>query len=84
MKKLLLVIPCFLILGCENEDTIVYRTRTSNEKVVINNNSYRKVEVEGHDFYFRTWGTERGTGSDLVHNPNCKKCSKDEEDSSNY
>ena len=36
--------------------------------------NYKKIVVEGHDYYFREWTTKNDYGSDLVHNPNCKAC----------
>lgn len=47
------------------------------EHVTINDYyhyNYKKIVLEGHDYYFRSWATRGGHGSDLVHNPNCKTC----------
>lgn len=82
MKKLIyLIIVVFSFISCnENEYTIQPEVSTSEENIVIkdgwNGFKYKKTIVENHEYYFRTWATRGGYGSDLVHNPNCSFCNK--------
>lgn len=85
MKKIFLTIICLLLLvACTVDnpancnETIDVDNDNNVEYVEIksyfNNYQYRKIVVEGHDYYFRGWHTRGGHGSDLVHNPNCRAC----------
>lgn len=42
----------------------------------IHNYKYKKLVIDDHDYYFRSWATRGGYGSDLVHNPNCRQCNR--------
>ena len=86
MKKILYIIfGLLLFVSCqeikEPVDTIEISSET--DFVVINDIRYSKIELEGHQYYFRTFSTYCGTGSDLVHNPNCS-CNKKEDDDKNF
>lgn len=79
MKKLAIIIFAFaLFASCSNQSQhIESAVVVDNEMVDINGNTYYKIELEGHRFYFRSWETYCGVGSDLVHNPNCWCFNKD-------
>jgi len=84
MKKLILLfISIFLFISCTINS--VHKPKVENPEVKITDNvisiksgsryyDYEKIKIDNHDFYFRTWSTKYGCGSDLVHNPNCKSC----------
>ena len=73
MKKLLCILfGLVLFISCdEREPTEKIRTSSNTESISVNGKKDYKIELEGHQFYFRSWSTYCGTGSDLVHNPNC-------------
>ena len=70
---------------CKDIKDPVYTIKISSETdcVKIDGQRYYKIELEGHQYYFRTFSTYSGTGSDLVHNPNCS-CNKKEYDDKNF
>ena len=86
MKKIFILLSlCIVFLTscvCEeegncNETIDVYNTGEFEYvkiKGAMYEYNYKKIVVEGHDYYFREWATKYGHGSDLVHNPNCKAC----------
>ena len=84
MKKIFLVLFSICIFAsCEDE-----RTPSSTNVSMMNNYNYsfirinsegknfdyEKIKLNGHNFLFRWWETKYGRGSDLVHDPDCKKC----------
>lgn len=75
MRKLLYILfGLVLFISCdkdEREPTEKVRTSSNTESVAIDGKKYYKIELEGHQFYFRSWSTYNGNGSDLVHDPNC-------------
>lgn len=86
MKNILIIlvsIVCLFSCGKTNHHPI----NTVKEVKVYDNDvisitskgrhyDYQKVTIENHDFLFRTWRTKYGSGSNLVHSPNCKSCKK--------
>lgn len=86
MKNILIIlvsIVCLFSCGKTNHHPI----NTVEEVKVYDNDvisitskgrhyDYQKVTIETHDFLFRTWNTKYGSGSNLVHSPNCKLCKK--------
>lgn len=68
--------------NCSNEYKDEPTIETSNECITIkdgwNTYNYKKVMIENHEYYFRTWKTKIGFGSDLVHNLNCSTCNNEE------
>jgi hypothetical protein len=79
MKKLAIIIFALaLFASCTREKKhIESAVVVDDEMVDINGKAYYKIELEGHQFYFRSWSTYTGIGSDLVHNPNCWCFEKD-------
>lgn len=86
MKKILIIlVSIFCLFSCSK--TNHHPVNTIEEVKVYDNNiisitskgnqyDYQKVTIENHDFLFRTWRTKYGSGSNLVHSPNCKSCKK--------
>lgn len=85
MRKLfiLMTIGLLSITSCECPDgkkcneTVDIENCNDIENVTIKyfyQYNYKKIVLEGHDYYFRGWTTRGGHGSDLVHNPNCRIC----------
>ena len=87
MKKIFFIITSILLLSitsctCGNyekncTETIDISDNNDIEYLVIkyyHDYKYKKLVIDGHDYYFRSWQTRGGHGSDLVHNPNCRKC----------
>ena len=86
MKNILYIIFGLLLLtSCKEKKDPVYTIEISSETdcVKIDGQRYYKIELEGHQYYFRTFSTYSGTGSDLVHNPNCS-CNKKEDDNKSF
>ena len=86
MKKILYIIfGLLLFVSCEEIKDPVDTIEISSETdcVEIDGKIYYKIQLEGHQYYFRTFSTYSGTGSDLVHNPNCS-CNKKEDDDKNF
>ena len=79
---LILFVCCIIFISCEEGNTYtsspVVSPTSSSEKIIIkagfNNYVYTKIVIENHEYYFRTWATRGGYGSNLVHNPNCSTC----------
>lgn len=90
MKKLFFILMAFIaiaLVSCcvpENmdehcDDVANIRNSDNVDYILIKDWSefrYKKIVIEGHDYYFRGWCTRGGHGSDLVHNPNCRQCRK--------
>ena len=76
MRKLLFIIAIALLCACENTTPTVenYVQKNGTECVNIGGLDYTKFLLEGHDYLIRTWSTYCGTGSDIEHNPVCRKC----------
>lgn len=86
MKKILFILFSVLFLiSCESDrepnSYSQYNVHKDECIDIINECDsyirYYKINLEGHDYYFRKWATRMGVGSDLVHNPNCKCFKKD-------
>ena len=77
VKNLLILFVCCIFISCE-EYTEKPKVSTTEETIVIKNGcvdyTYKKIIIEDHEYYFRGWPTRNGTGSNLVHNPNCSTC----------
>jgi hypothetical protein len=77
VKNLLILFVCCIFISCE-EYTEKPEVLTAEESIVIKNGctdyKYKKIIIEDHDYYFRSWPTRNGSGSNLVHNPNCSTC----------
>ncbi len=84
MKKLILLfISIFWFTSCtikavHEPEVKNPEVKTSDNVISIKSGSiyydYEKIKIDNHDFYFRTWSTKYGYGSDLVHNPSCSYC----------
>jgi uncharacterized protein YxeA len=85
MKKILYIIFGMLLFSSCNIKDPVYTIKISSETdyVKIDGQRYYKIELEGHQYYFRKFSTYSETGSDLVHNPNCS-CNKKEDDNKSF
>lgn len=76
MKKLIYVfLGLVLVTSCENTnntETEIQVTQDGNIRIDPKV-SYKKITIEGHEFYHRSWVNETGSyGSELIHCPNCK------------
>lgn len=78
IKNLLILFVCCIFISCNKEYIAKPEVSTTEETIVIKdgweNYKYKKVIIEDHEYYFRRWATRNGTGSNLVHNPNCSTC----------
>lgn len=85
MKKIFFIITSILLLSitsCVHDEgncteTIDISDNNCDEYIIIKTPfeyKYKKLVIDGHDYYFRSWQTRGGHGSDLVHNPNCRQC----------
>jgi hypothetical protein len=75
MKNLFYILFGFLLfVGCNNEKDPEAKIEITTETncVEINGRRFYKIELEGHQYYYRTYSTYGGRGTDLVHNPNCQ------------
>lgn len=77
VKILFILFVCCIFISCE-EHTEKPKVSTTEETIFIKNGytgyEYKKIIIEDHEYYFRSWPTRNGAGSNLVHNPNCSTC----------
>ena len=48
------------------------------EYIKVKSHKYEKIKIEGHDYFYRSWRTRGGCGTDIEHNPECDKCKNDQ------
>lgn len=86
MKKIFFILFSILLFtSCEDlrtpssiNEEMTNKSNYNYIRIISNdeNYDYEKIKLNGHDFFFRRWGTKYGNGSDLVHNPDCIKCKR--------
>lgn len=80
IKNLLILFVCCIFISCQEKYIKNPEVSTTEETIVIKEGygdyKYKKIIIEDHEYYFRTWPTRNGKGSNLVHNPNCSICKK--------